>query len=591
METALWAYLFHSGSHFHAYEQLGCHATYDAGGWHYTFRTMAKQAVAAAVVVGNGEALAMQQISEKGIWEASCTTDESLCGRPYHFRFTASDGSITERGDPYAFLAAGDTSLVCHPSSFVFSDGEWMERRSRYGGSAEKNAPLHIESLHAGSFLQHADGRCATYRELADVLVPYLKYMGYTHVSFLPLWEGEGTTEGGAACYAPAARFGGPDDLRCLVDRLHTAGIGVWMEWRPACLLPHFDLEEEETQCFLISNALYWLREFHIDGLCVGGVEGMLYRRMPDGREAWFPIPANRQINREAVAFFRKLNSAVQEEFPEALMIADGPVDFPGLAASPAEGGLGFCLGYDTAFADELLAYLQKDPLYRRYHHSALTAFATRLGGAERLLPITHEALDPFGGSLYAACYGNHHERIDTIRAFLTFFMTLPGKKMLFMGSEWGQKEKWCPKRGIDLHLLAEEEHRSLRDFTAALYHFCLAHPALWELDGRSAGFAWIEADRADENMVAYRRRAAGGEELLVLVSFNGAPLAEYCLSVTTGGVYDVLFFSGAAAGVYPACFSATQGEHGPVLRLPLPARTAMVLSRRIPGLAMTLHA
>ena len=589
METALWAYLFHSGSHFRAYEQLGCHAVQGTDGWQYTFRTSAPQAVAAAVVVGDDRVLEMQQIGEKGIWEASCTTGESLGGQPYRFRFTTADGGRAEEGDPYAFLAADGRSLVSHPSCFVFSDGEWMERRGRDGRGGEEGAPLQIYLLHAGSFLRRADGGCVSYAELGDVLVPYLKYLGCTHAAFLPLWEGEGSVAG-AACYAPAARYGGADDLRRLIDRLHTAGIGVLMAWSPASLLPHFDPWVEEEQCFLISHALYWLREFHIDGLCVGGVGEVIYRAPAVGEEAWFPATDGERVSREAVAFWRKLSSAVEEEFPQAILIADGPAAFPGLTDTPAEGGLGFRFACDAAFADEMLAYLGKDPLYRRYHHGALTAFASRPGGA-RLLAITHRSLAPFGGSLYAACYGSHAERLDTIRAFLTFFMTLPGKKLFFMGSEWAETERWYPERGIGLHLLAKGEHRALRDFTAALQQFCLAHPALWETDGREDGFAWIEADRADENMVAYRRRAAGGEELLVLVSFSGADLAAYCLPVAAGGVYDVLFFSGAVADAYPSCFSATPGERGPVLRLPLPARTALVLSHRMPGLAVTLHA
>lgn len=631
MDTALSEYLFHQGTNFHAYDYLGCHATAEEGGWRYTFRTWAPNAAAVSVTGDftdgwQGE-VPLARISEKGVWAGSYTSPVPLVGQKYKFRITAADGTVRLKGDPYAFASeggSGGASLVCHESDFVFSDGEWMERRHRMAPGVGDNLPLplNIYELHAASFARHADGRYYSYRELADTLVSYVKYMGYTHVELMPLAEYPYDGSWGyqiCAYYAPTSRFGSPDDLRYLVDRLHTAGIGVLMDWVPAHFpkdawglyefdgaplyeyqghdrmesrgwgTRFFDVGREEVQCFLVSNALYWLREFHLDGLRVDAVASMLYRDYDRPAGEWFPNSVGGRENLEAIAFFRKLNSAVAEEFPDSLMIAEESTAFPGVTAPVAEGGLGFRLKWNMGFANDLFAYLGKDPLYRRYHHSALT-FPMMYAYSERfILPVSHDEVVYGKGSLYRKCFGDHCERLDTLRATLTFMMTFPGKKMLFMGTELGQENEWYYERGIDFHLLEREDHRSLRDFTAALNHFYLAHPALWEQDFTPAGFAWIDVDRADDNMVSYRRRSLEGEELIVAVSFSGCDLYDYRLAVPSAGVYDVVFFSGDWGAYYEHSFAATADEGGNAIHLRLPARTAIVLARHTEGLALTL--
>ena len=627
MDHALSEYLFHQGTNFHAYTYLGCHATHVADGWEYVFRTWAPNAAGVAVVGDFTDAwqgaVPLERVSEKGIWQGRYRSPVSLVGQKYKFRITAQDGTVRLKGDPYAFSSeggSGGASLICHESEFVFSDGEWMEGRHAALGGGDMDLPINIYEIHTPSFARHHDGRYYSYRELAEVLVPYVKYMGYTHVELMPLCEYPYDGSWGyqiGAYYAPTSRLGTPDDLRYFVDRLHTAGIGVLMDWVPAHFpkdawglyefdgVPlyeyqgydrmesrgwgtrFFDVGREEVQSFLVSNALYWLREFHIDGLRVDAVAAMLYRDYDREAGEWFPNSMGGRENLEAIAFFRKLNSAVQEEMPDVLMIAEESTAFPGVTAPVIEGGLGFRLKWNMGFANDFFEYLQKDPLYRRYHHSALT-FPMMYAYSEKfILPVSHDEVVYGKGSLYRKCFGSHEEKLETLRAALTFIMTFPGKKMLFMGTEFGQENEWYYEVGIDLHLLEREDHRSLRDFTAALNRFYLAHPALWERDFTPDGFSWIEVDRADDNTVSYCRKSSR-EELLVVVSFSGRAIEDYRLAVPSAGIYDVVFFSGSWASQYEKTLQAGADEQGCALRLRLPPRTAIILSRRVEGVALT---
>ncbi len=630
-DTAFSEYLFHQGTNYHAYAALGCHAEAVEGGFQYCFRTWAPNAHTVDLVGDFTDAwqgaYPLNRASERGIWELVFHSSCSLEGQKYKFRITGQDGIARLKGDPYAFASeggAGGASCVLHQSQYLFSDGAWLEERRamRPGREDALPQPLNIYELHAGSFIRHADGRYYSYRELAEVLIPYVKYMGYTHIEFMPLCEHPFDGSWGyqiGAYYAPTARFGSPDDLRYLVDRLHTAGIGVLMDWVPAHFpkdgwglyefdgqplyeyqghdrmesrgwgTRFFDIGREEVQCFLVSNALYWLREFHLDGLRVDAVAAMLYRDYDREAGAWFPNSFGGRENLEAIAFFRKLNSAVAEEFPDVLMIAEESTAFPGVTAPVEDGGLGFRYKWNMGFANDLFAYLREDPLYRRYHHAALTFPMMYAYSENFILPVSHDEVVYGKGSLYQKGFGDHGEKINTLRATMTFMMTFPGKKMLFMGSEFGQINEWYYERELDFYLLERQEHRALRDFTAALNHFYLSHPALWENDHTPRGFAWITVDAADDNMVAYRRRGDSGEELYIAVSFSGQDMEEYTMPVTGSGVYDVLFFSGAYYAQYQTAFESRVCQGGDCIRFPLPARTAVILGRRSADVTLCL--
>ncbi len=630
IDTAMAEYLFHQGTNFHAYEYLGCHEEKTAeGAYAYTFRTWAPNATALSVTGDftdwEGE-IPLTRTSERGVWETVYHSPCPLAGQRYKFRITGGDGITRLKGDPYAFASeggAGGASVITPSEHYEFRDGEWMEHRRRAIGTREGDylsTPINIYELHAGSFARHADGSPFSYRELADTLVSYLKFMGYTHVELLPIAEHPFAGSWGyqvCGYYAPTAQFGTPDDFRYFVDRLHTAGIGVLMDWVPAHFpkdewglyefdgaplyeyqgydrmesrgwgTRFFDVGREEVQCFLVSNALYWLREFHLDGLRVDAVAAMLYRDYDRADGEWTPNSYGGRENLEAIAFFRKLNAAVAAEFPDALMIAEESTAFPGVTTPADEGGLGFSLKWNMGFANDFFAYLGKEPIFRRYHHTALTFPMMYAYSENYVLPISHDEVVYGKRSFLSKISGTKEERIETFRAAMTFIMTFPGKKMTFMGTEFGQEKEWDHRFGIDFHLLDDPTHRDLRNLVAALNQLYLETPALWELDHVPDGFVWIEPNDADRNALAYRRRAKNGDEVIAVISFSGIDAYDYRLSVPAPGVYDVVFFSGSFAEGYEKSFVAEGQE--PHLMMRLPARTAIILRRRETGVGLTI--
>ena len=625
--TDLSEYLFHQGTNFHAYDYLGCHREEREDGISYVFRTWAPNARGVSLVADftdwqNGIPLA--RTSEKGVYECRFATHGSLAGQKYKFLVYGEKGSCM-KGDPYAFSSeggAGGASVVVDRAPYEWRDAAYLEyRRSSVSGAGEKflSAPVNIYELHLGSFARREDGSYLSYREIAESLIPYVKYMGYTHVEFMPLCEYPYDGSWGyqiCAYYAPTARFGSPDDLRYLVDALHTAGIGVLMDWVPAHFpkdgwglfefdgrplyeyqgldrmesrswgTRFFDLGREEVQCFLVSNALFWLREYHFDGLRVDAVASMLYRDYDRLTGEWTPNTYGGNHSLEAIAFLRKLNAAIHAEFPDVLMIAEESTAFPGVTASVEEGGLGFDLKWNMGMANDLFLYLGKDPLFRRYHHAALT-FPMMYAYSEKfILPISHDEVVHGKGSLYGKISGDHEEKMRMLRAVFVFLATFPGKKMQFMGCEFGQRAEWDYRKGADFQLLNEHDHLALREFVSALNYFYLSHPALWERDFSQDGFAWIDADRADDNLVAYRR-IASGEELVTVVSFNGSDVEEYRMPTDGPSVYSVLFRSDERLPDGDLV-SVEEGEES-YLNLRLPSASALILMRRVPEVTVTL--
>ncbi|MBQ8174474.1 MAG: 1,4-alpha-glucan branching protein GlgB [Clostridia bacterium] len=631
-DTALSQYLFHQGTNFHAYTYLGCHESREGEQYHVTFRTWAPNAASVSVVgdpFGWEEGFPLSRATDRGVWEGVYVCPASLVGTRYKFRITAADGRILLRGDPYAFSSeggAGGASFVTKESDYTFRDGEWMEHRRRTVCEKEGeflSAPLHIYEMHALSFLRHEDGSPYSYRELADFLVPYLKRMGYTHVELLPLaehpFEGSWGYQIGAY-YAPHSHLGSSDDLRYFVDTLHRAGIGVLMDWVPAHFpkdewglyefdgkplyeyqgydrmesrgwgTRYFDLGREEVQCFLVSNALYWLREFHLDGLRVDAVAAMLYRDYDRAEGEWTPNSYGGRENLEAISFFHKLNAAVSQEFPDALMIAEESTAFPAVTTPASEGGLGFSLKWNMGFANDFFSYLGRDPIFRRYHHTALT-FPMMYAYSERyVLPISHDEVVYGKRSLFSKIAGNRDAKFSTFRAAMTFIMTFPGKKMTFMGTEFGQENEWNHMAAVEFSLLDDPRHRDLLEFTAALNRFYLTTPALWERDFSPEGFSWIDVDNADRNLVAYRRRDARGGEIIVVISFSGSDLYDYRLSLVEEGVYDTVFFSGEWSEGYEKEFRTQRDEGGVYLMMRVPACSAVLLRRREDGVCFTVR-
>ncbi len=612
-------YLFHQGNSTYAYRFLGCHLVSTEDGFLYTFRTWAPNADAVFVVgdfTGWDGGISMRRTSEKGIFECEVRTETSLSGQCYKYRIHRGTSSFL-KGDPYAVFSRGGAdgaSIVTDPSTYRFSDEKWLAHRRKTvsaDGGSYLSSPLNIYEVHFSSFLRHTeDNTPLSYREMADVLIPYVKSMGYTHIELLPIMEHPFDGSWGyqvCGFYAPTSRFGTPDDFRYFIDTAHRAGVGVILDWVPAHFpkdawglyefdgqplyeyqgwdrmesknwgTRFFDLGREEVRSFLISNALYWLREFHADGLRVDAVSAMLYLDFDRADGEWIPNKEGNNLNLEAIAFLKQMNTAIFAEFPDALMIAEEATSYPGITHPVSEGGLGFNLKWNMGFANDFYRYLATDPMYRRYHHAALNFPMMYAYKENYILPISHDEVVHGKRSFLDKAPGSHGEKLATFRASLLFIATFPGKKMLFMGTEYGPYREWDYANSLEWFMLDFPQHAALREYVASLNGFYLETPALWEQDFTPDGFSWIYADDEDHNAVSYRRIAKNGDEVIVLVSFSGGTAHSYRLSVPETGEYRVLFSTDPGLG--DRRFSVTD-ESDPAITLDLPPFSGLVLQR-----------
>ncbi len=558
-------YYFHQGTNFRAYEYLGCNLKEENGKYIYSFRTWAPRADRVEMIsdiYGWQSPYPMNRITDGGIFECEIVSDINLDGIAYKYRIT-SGGRIFYKGDPYAKFSRGmadGASIIFADKSFVWQDDKWLcERKKRV--SEKKgyylSVPLNIYEVHLGSFIRHEeDNSYYTYREIADVLVPYIKFMGYTHVEFLPISEHPFDGSWGyqvCGFYAPTSRFGNPNDFRYLINELHKNGIGVIIDWVPAHFpkdawglyefdgaplyeyqgadrqesrswgTRFFDLGREEVQSFLISNALYFFREFHIDGLRVDAVASMLYLDYDRGPGEWSPNVYGNNINLEAEAFLKKLNQAVFKENPDALMIAEESTSYGKITHPIHEGGLGFNLKWNMGWANDFYDYILTDPLFRKYKHKALNFPIMYAYTENYVLPISHDEVVHGKLSFVNKMYGAYEDKFKQMRTSLMLMMTYPGKKMLFMGTEYAQFREWDYENSLEWFMLDYPMHKEMRSYTAALNAFYLEHPEFWEMDFSPKGFEWILADESDKNIVAFRRTRISGESLIVVLSFSGS--------------------------------------------------------------------
>ena len=601
MYTDQAAYFFHQGTSSHAYRYLGCHHTADNDGHSYTFRLWAPNAARVTLAsdfTGWDTEVSFDHLTERGIWELVLHSDESLLGKCYKYRIHTKDGRTLLKGDPYAFMSRGGAdgaSVVTHFAAYPFTDERWMAHRHRSVNGTEGaylSTPLNIYEVHAASFDRHEDGSYLSYRELAHTLLPYAKSMGYTHVELLPLaeypYDGSWGYQVGAF-FAPTSRFGTPEDLCYFVDTAHRMGLGVLLDWVPAHFpkdawglyefdgaplyeyqgrdrmesdswgTRFFDLGREEVQSFLISNALYFLREFHIDGLRVDAVAAMLYLDYDRAPGQWVPNANGGRENLEAIAFLQKLNQTLLSEFPDALMIAEESTDFPGVTHPTSTGGLGFSLKWNMGFANDLYDYVSRDPIYRKYHHTALNFPLMYAFRENYVMPISHDEVVHGKRSFVDKMYGSYGDKFSQARAALLMIMTYPGKKMLFMGTEFAQFREWDYNSALEWFMLDFPMHRQFRDFVASLNRFYLQESALWELDFDPEGFEWILADDADQNAVAFYRYNRKGERIGIVISFSGAE-ERFRLPLKAGTVSTVIFET--AATRCASLTTVTEGRH-----------------------------
>ncbi len=581
-DVSLDSYYFHQGTSYEAYNFLGCNMFKDGNEYVYSFRTWAPNALNVDLISefsGWNNPLRMNRITDGGIWELIFRSPYSLERKGYKYRITSESG-IVNKGDPYARFSKGrddGASLIFAESNFKWADSAWMRHVKNTVVSKSGSyipAPINIYEVHLGSFMRHEDDSYLTYRESADILAPYLKSMGYTHIELLPIAEYPFDGSWGyqvCAFYAPTSRFGDPDDFRYFVNKMHSAGIGVIIDWVPAHFVKDewglyefdgaplyeyqgkdrqesrswgtrfFDLGREEVQSFLISNALYFLKEFHVDGLRVDAVASMLYLDYDRDPGEWIPNSYGTNLNLEAVAFFQKLNSVIFSRFPHTLMIAEESTSHGNLTKSVDEGGLGFNMKWNMGWANDFYEYISTDPLYRKYHHKALN-FPLMYAFTENFcMPISHDEVVHGKKSFVDKMFGDYEDKFRQMRSSLMLMMTYPGKKLMFMGTEYAQFREWDFDNSLEWFMLDYPMHKAMQDYVRALNCFYLKHGELWHKDFTPEGFTWILADEADKNSVAYRRHSIDGTDLIIAINFSGS---EQTLSIplAAGEKLRVLF-------------------------------------------------
>ena len=569
-------YLFHQGTNAHAWELLGAHRQLNGK---TNFCTWAPHAAAISVVGDfNGwdaAANPMTRLNEQGLWGATVElTHDYDC---YKYQITTANGRTLYKADPFAFhtqTPPENASKIYRLAGYRWHDAEWMTERAAQDA---RSLPVNIYELHIGSWRRNADGNYYSYLQLAEELPTYLTEMGYTHVELLPPTEHPYDGSWGyqvTGYYAPSSRYGTPHDFMALVDALHEAGIGVIMDWVPAhfpkdefglyeydgaCCYEYsdpakwehkdwgtrvFDFGRTEVQSFLTSSANFWAHTYHIDGIRVDAVASMLYLDYGRQEGEWRPNINGGRENLEAVAFLRKLNSTVLSEHPGFLMIAEESTAWPLVTRPPEIGGLGFNFKWNMGWMNDTLFYTSLDPYFRSYNHDKLTFSMMYAFSENFVLPISHDEVVHGKGSLLNKMPGDYNQKFAGLRTFMGYMMTHPGKKLLFMGCEFGQFIEWDYHKQLDWMLLDYESHRKTKDYIRALNHYYLAHPALWQVEDNWDGFRWLNADDNTRSVITYYRADEKGKKSLVLCNFAASRWEDYRMGAPEAGTYRVALCS-----------------------------------------------
>lgn len=575
---------FLKGEDRHAYEWLGCHAKKTDGGYIYTFRVWAPKASAVFLTGdfnGWSDSCRMKNNRASGVWYTELSSERSLDGCRYKYGIVSRKGTVL-KADPYAFYGEtlSRTASVVHSVKAEWSDEKWLEDRKKPFEDREHfyPAPMNIYEMHLGSWhtrdgKPNADGEhYLNYREIADMLVPYLTEMGYTHVELMPVAEHPYDGSWGyqvCGYYAPTSRFGTPEDLIYFVNTLHCAGIGVILDWVPAHFpkdehgliefdggalyeykdkyrmehslwgTRYFDVGRGGVISFLISNALFWLREYHIDGLRADAVASMLYLDFDKKPGEWRPGKNGDNKNTDAADFFRRLNTAVKKEFPDVLMIAEESSAWPKVTAPASDGGLGFDMKWNMGWANDIFDYVSTDPYFRSGKHGCLTFPMMYAYSEHFILPVSHDEVTHGKRSLLGKCFGEYDDKFACMRALITYMMTMPGKKLLFMGCENAPFREWDHSDTIEWFMLDFPRHAQMREFIKTINHIYLFDREFWDIDDGWDGFEWIDPDDAWNNTVSYVRRSRTGDESLVVINFSPCAHPGYKLRVKCKGEYE----------------------------------------------------
>ena len=595
-------HLIGEGRHENLWEVLGAHVrSYETPGGRVNGTSFAVWAPNARGVrvfgdfdYWSGRALPMRVMGSSGVWELFAPDVGD--GQRYKFQILGADGVWREKADPFAFATETPpaTASVVHTPRYTWTDDAWLKRRATTQWHA---APMSIYEVHLGSWRLGLG-----YEQLASELVDYVRETGFTHVELLPVAEHPFGGSWGyqvSSYYAPSARFGTPDQFRHLVDALHNAGIGVIVDWVPAHfpkdawalgrfdgtpLYEHsdprrgeqpdwgtyvFDFGRREVRNFLVANAVYWLEQFHIDGLRVDAVASMLYLDYSRKDGQWLPNRYGGRENLEAVAFMQEMNATVYKRVPGAITIAEESTSWPGVTRATHLGGLGFGFKWDMGWMHDTLAYISHEPVHRQYHHNELTFSMVYAYTENFVLPLSHDEVVHGKGSLLHKIPGDRWQQMATLRALYAYMWAHPGKQLLFMGQEFGQGAEWAESRSLDWWLLDSPDHRGVTRLITDLNRLYRGTNALWSRDSEPDGFAWIDANDASGNVYSFLRFGTDGSMLACIVNFAGMPHDNYRIGLPAAGRWDEVLntdadaYFGSGVGNFGGVDAISEGHHG----------------------------
>ena len=579
-------YLFNEGTNFEAYKIFGAHPVKiteggsKQSGWR--FAVWAPNAKSVSLVGDfNGwqpRDRYLYRIGTTGVWYGFYTDIEE--GMLYKYAVEGQDGKIVMKTDPYARyceVRPDTASVVRTDGGYKWKDKAWLTGRAK---NVPYDKPMLVYELHAGSWKTHEDGSFYSYRELADELIPYAKDMGYTHIELMPVTEYPYDGSWGyqvTGYFAANSRYGTCEDLKYFIDKAHNMNVGVIMDWVPAhfprdahglakfdggCAYEYadprlgehsdwgtlvFDYSKGEVISFLTSSAHYWASEYHIDGLRVDAVSSMLYRDYSRNDGEWVANIHGGNENLEAVEFLQNLNKIMFSNFPNILMIAEESTAWPKVTGSVDDGGLGFNYKWNMGWMNDTLRYMAMDPYFRKDNHNLLTFLMFYAYSENYILPLSHDEVVHGKASLINKMFGEYDDKFAQYRTLLGYYLSLPGKKMLFMGGEFGQFSEWKFDGQLDWNLLEYEAHRKLKNYVKEINHFYLENKAFWQIDGSWDGFSWINDGDYENSVIAFMRNGkTRGDHVIVAANFTPVTRKKYPIGVPSAGEYEVVLSSDA---------------------------------------------
>lgn len=567
-------YLFHQGTNYYSYRLLGSHPSTENSGT--TFRVWAPEAKTVHIV-GNfnswekNSSFEMEKLLSSGIWEKHISFINT--GEMYKYLITTKNNEEIYKSDPYAFLSQTQSetaSIVYNINNYVWNDTNWQNHKKSVN---LYESPLNIYELNLSSWKRKEDGSQYSYKEIAPLLINHIKEHNFTHIELMPVMEHPFDGSWGyqiSGYYAPTKRFGEPDDLKYLIDQCHINGIGVILDWVPAHFpkdahgLYMFDgsylyeYEEEwlrenkgwgthkfnygknEVQSFLISNAIFWIEEYHADGLRVDAVSSMLYLDYDKKKGEWIPNIYGSNENIQAIGFLKKLNEAVFKLHPNTIMVAEESTAWPMVTKPAYLGGLGFNFKWNMGWMNDILEYMETDPFFRKYKHKNIT-FSLHYAFSENfILPLSHDEVVHGKKSILNKMPGPYEEKFANVRTLLGFMMAHPGKKLNFMGYEIGQFTEWNHDKEIEWFMIDYEYHKKLSIYIKVLNEFYLNNSELWEIDYSWDGFKWISNDDYEQNIIAFKRINKSGDELIAVINFSPVERQNYLIGAAEGAYIEV---------------------------------------------------